>query len=242
MNKIKYIVIYVMFLVSCTKDTDKALSTLATYIQGRVIEQGAVIACAASDKDTGNILAFYYAKQGATNVGFYQTLNSAVNQNDFGNYTKIEIDDEPVFNGYLKRFVQNSATEKFIIITFELDNEIKLSNPIRTKQISKPTVWNDNVMINQNNSGMPSFSWDDNPEGENAIYFQVISTVNNDLLSGTYTYENHFQYYDTSNVVLNITTTTPTNLNVNENYNFTLMDVSLDNWVNWVAQKPFIAK
>ena len=84
--------------------------------------------------------------------------------------------------------------------------------------------------------------WEDNPFGDNAIYFQVVSDESDNLLSGTYTYENQFQYYNTNNVVLNVTTKTPPNLVLSENYNFTVMDVSLDNWVNWVIEKPFIAE
>lgn len=52
----------------------------------------------------------------------------------------------------------------------------------------------------------------------------------------------YISYYNTSNVVLNITTQTPPSLIVGNNYNFTLMDVSEDNWVNLVIQKTFKAQ
>lgn len=242
MNKVIYFILCFVLIVSCTKDNDDVLQTLATYTQGQVTEIGAVIACAASDKDTGEVLTFYYDELGATNVRFYETIRSQVDENDFSNYVQTTIESEPVFNGYLRRFVQSSSVEKWVIITFELEGEIKISNPIRTKQISKPTVWNDAVSIDQSQSSMPNFTWEDNPEGDNAIYFQVVSDVDNNLLSGTYTYENQFQYYNTSNVVLNVTTHNPPDLILNTNYNFTLMDVSLDNWVNWVVQKSFVAE
>ncbi|XMO85117.1 hypothetical protein AAFN75_09990 [Algibacter sp. AS12] len=242
MSKLKYIAICLLVLVSCARDNDEDIQSLTTYIQGRTVEQGAVIACAASDEVNGDILTFYYAESGASNGRFYETLDVDVDSNDFKNYTLNNVESDPIFNGHLRRFTQSSATEKWIIITFELADEIKISNPIRTKQLSKPTVWNDKVNINQSSSGMPNFSWNDNAEGDNAIYFQVVSAANGDLLSGTYTYENQFQYYNTSNVVLNVTTQTPPNLIFNENYNFTLMDVSLDNWVNWVIQKSFVAE
>lgn len=242
MNKIKYIIICFAVLLSCSEDNDDVLQTLEAYTQDRVFEIGAVIACAASDKNTGDILAFYYPKQGASNIRYYETNTTELDENDFSNYTINTPNKEPFFNGYLGKFTQNGSIEKWIIITFELDGEIKISNPIRSKQNSKPTVWNDEVNINQSESGMPNFMWADNPVGDNAIYFQIVSDENNNLLSGTYTYENEFQYYNTSNVVLNVTIETPPDLVLNENYNFTLMDVSLDNWVNWVIEKPFIAE
>ena len=242
MNKIKYITLCFAALLSCSEDNDDVLQTLATYTQGRVFEMGAVIACAASDKDTGEVLAFYYLESQASDIRFYETNNAQVDEKDFTNYTRNSIREEPFFNGYLGKFTQSADHEKWIIITFELDGEIKMSNPIRLKQISKPTVWNDDVTINQSQSGMPNFMWEDNPFGDNAIYFQVVSDESDNLLSGTYTYENQFQYYNTNNVVLNVTNKTPPNLVLSENYNFTVMDVSLDNWVNWVIEKPFIAE
>ena len=90
---------------------------------------------------------------------------------------------------------------------------------------------------------MPKFSWINNQFGDNAIYFQVVSDAQNNLLSGTYTVENEFQYYNTSNVVLNITTEEPPLLSIGALYNFTLMDVSTDNWVNlFILNKNFIVE
>ncbi|MFD1615602.1 hypothetical protein [Gelatiniphilus marinus] len=243
MKKIKCIFVSFLVFVSCSKDADDNLcNTLEAYILNKSFEMGAVIACAASDANTNEVLTFYYPEIGATNIRFYETGSALIDENNFSNYKQIAIKSEPFFNGYLGKFTQLSANEKWIIVTFELNREIKISKPIRSKQNTKPTVWNDEVSINQNVSGMPNFTWEDDAFGDNAIYFQVVSNAQNNLLSGTYTYENHFQYYNTSNVVLNITTQTPFALVTGNNYNFTLMDVSEDNWVNGVIQKNFEAQ
>jgi hypothetical protein len=86
---------------------------------------------------------------------------------------------------------------------------------------------------------MPRFEWAPGPDELNAIFFQVVTNAENDLLSGTYTYDPFFRYYDTSNVVLNVTTQTPPQLQFGNSYGFTLMAVSLDNWVNTVIEKEF---
>ena len=232
-----------MITLSCHEDNDDVVvNTLERYISQTNYELGAVIACAASDNISNDILTFYYPEAGAVNIRFYETENVVVNEMDFSKYTQQFMTSEPFFNGHLGKFTQLGSTEKWIIITFELNGEIKISNPIRTKQLTKLTLWNDAVLIDQSVSGMPDFSWTDNPVGDNAIYFQVVSDVNNNLLSGTYTYDNQFQFYKTSNVVLNVTTQTPPNLINGNSYNFTLMDVSLDNWVNWVVLKTFNAQ
>lgn len=239
MKTLKYLLIGLIAL-SCQEDNDdEVVNTLESYISQENYEIGAVIACAASDENTNDILTFFYPEEGATNIRFFETSNTATDKLNFSEYEQRFITSEPFFNGHLGKFTQNSSIEKWTIITFELNGEIKISNPIRTKQITKPTVWNNDVTIDQSVTGMPNFIWEDNPVGDNAIYFQVVSDELDNLLSGTYTYDNQFQYYNTSNVVLNVTTQEPPDL-INENvYNFTLMDVSLDNWVNWVVLKTF---
>ncbi len=231
--------IIAILLFACSADSDNAEETLASYIKNKSIEKGGVIACAASDKDSEDILTFYYPEESAVNIRYYETETIQVDNNDYSNYKQMEFPKSPVFNGYLGKFTHNASHEKWMIVTFELEGDIKISNPIRSKQMSKPTLWNDEVVIDQSQSTMPVFNWINNPVGDNAIYFQVVTDVQNNLLSGTYTYENNFQYYNTSNVVLNVTRDNPPDLMVNNTYNFTLMDVSEDNWVNWVVEKTF---
>lgn len=225
-----------LIIASCSNDDDSNISTdsLLDYIANKTIETGAVIACAASEEDTNAILTFFYPEAGATNIRFYETENAMVENLEYSNYNIKTIDSEPVFNGALRRYRTEANIERWIIITYELDNEIKISNPIRTKQITKPSIWNDEITIDQTNPLMPIFNWELNAVGDNAIYFQVISSANNDLISGTYTLENMFQFYNLSNVVLNITTGIPQLESVMD-YQFTLMDVSLDNWVNIIT-------
>jgi len=239
MKLFKYICIFAV-LVSCSNDDEVDIS-LSTYVLNKTVETGAVIACAASDEVTNDVLVFYYPETGASDIRLYETVNVEVDKSDLSNYTKIEINPLPLFNGYLEKIIRNTQAEKWIIVTFELNGEIKISNPIRTKQIMKPTVWSEDVTINQETTTMPKFTWQNNAFDDNAIYFQVISDVQDNLLSGTYTFENQFQYYNTTNVVLNITTETPPNLVLGSDYNFTLMDVSEDNWVNTVIEKTFEA-
>jgi hypothetical protein len=240
MRKLTFILISLV-LVSCSNDDDGVVDSnvLSEYLKNRITEMGSVIACAASDIDDSNtILTFYYPEVGATDIRFYETETVVVNKFEYAKYKHIVLESEPFFNGYLGQFTIQASVEKWIIITYELNNEIKISNPIRTKQIDKPTVWNTDITVNLDETLMPHFSWEANVVGDNAIYFQVVSNVDNDLLSGTYTLENNFKFYDTSNVILNITEGFP-ELENNTNYNFTLMDVSLDNWVNLVSQKAF---
>ncbi|MCH2196293.1 hypothetical protein [Kordia sp.] len=252
MNRFKTIIYLtlVLTIISCQSDDDNLDSVnvintvkLSDMIVNRTVETGAVIACAASDATNADVVhAFYYLEEGATNVRFFETNTTDIDKDDYSSYRELAITSQPLFDGYIYKFTRPFAHEQWIIIAFELDGEIKLSNPIRTKNVTKPTVWGNKLMINQQTSNMPVFSWEHNANGDNAIYFQVVSTTDNGLLSGTYTYENQFQYYDTSNVVLNITEENPLELTIDNSYKFTLMDVSEDNWVNAVIQSIFMVE
>jgi hypothetical protein len=231
--------IIICFYASCKPNNEPInATTLEAYLSGKSFEKEGVIACSASEEDTKKVFTFFYPYSDAKEMRLYETEALTADFSDYSQYELVDMDSEPVFNGYLRRFVIEPTAEKWAIVTFEVDNEIKISNPIRYKQLTKPTIWNESVIIENDGSLEPRFTWEKNAVGDNAIYFEVISKENNDLVSGTYTYENQFQFYDTTNVVLNITTQVP-QLESNANYNFTLMDVSLDNWVNLVSTKKF---
>jgi hypothetical protein len=243
MNKVKYILV-ALFLSSCSTDDANTLidqsESLINYIEERTVENGAVIACAGNTlNDTSIIEIFFYPEDGATNYKLYETSSSDVNPNDFINYNQISLNDVAVFNGYLRKFVGNFNSERWFIVSFEIGDEIKLSNPIRIKNLSQPTLFTNQISINQEETQMPLFSWNVNSEVNNAIFFEVLSTIDDDLISGTYTFETQFQYYDTSNVVLNITNGTPPNLVLGEDYKMTIMDVSEDNWINEIFVTQF---
>lgn len=239
-KKSLFLICIPFLFTACTSDEELIpADTLQTYLQDKPWELGAVIACAASDTGQNELYTFFYPEAGATDIRYFESSGIEINSNDLNNYSQIEMESFPVFNGYLRRFITAPTEDRWIVVSLFLDDTIRVSNPIRSKLFSKPTLWNGTVDINQTNVGSPTFSWEDNSTGDNAIYFQVVSDSTRTLLSGTYTYENTFTYYDLSNVVLNVTTTTPPLLESSKPYNFTLMDVSEDNWVNLVAEESF---
>ncbi|OSY87158.1 hypothetical protein WH52_12900 [Tenacibaculum holothuriorum] len=234
-----YIIVFLV-LGACSSD-DPTIHTLQDLIQvNSHLQQDEVIACAASKKDNNQIAyVFYYPIPTATNIQYFETENTQVDKNNFSLYKPIDLPKEDVFNGYLGRFVRDNNKETWCIVTYMSNGKFHKSNPILLKHQNKPTEWTDNVTIDSNSSLSSKFYWEDGTVKENAIYFQVLTDASNNLLSGTYTYEKCFQYYNTSNVVLNVTRNEPPNLIANNEYHFTMMGVSEDNWVNLVIQKSF---
>ncbi len=240
----RHLFLFAFLLIACSQedDTNIEINTLATAIEGREGVMGNVIACAASNEDSSVVSIFLYPREGVTNVNFYETAIAEVDDTDFSLYTRGEAPLIDVFNGYLLKYEVSQVAEKWIIVSFEEDGQIHLSNPIRLRHLSKPTEYlPQNVEIDLTMSTMPVFKWQDGSFTDNAIYFHVVSDVNGDLLSGTYTLDKFFQYYKLENVVLNITEVEPpVNLHADANYDFTLLAVSEDNWVNLFSTRTFI--
>ena len=239
-KKDSFFFLLIILLYSCNSD-DTSLETLVSLeeaLVGKELVIDNVIACAASNENPDVVSIFLYPRSGASNINFYQTESLDVDKDDFSQYTRSEGSLVDVFNGYLLKYEVVPEQEKWIIVSFEEEGKIHISNPIRLKQTSKPTEYlPENVTVQPSN--MPTFTWQDGSFDDSKIYFHVVSNENNDLLSGTYTFDKTFQYYKLDNVVLNITEEEPPILEPDENYNFTLLAVSEDNWVNLFSVVPF---
>jgi len=235
----------VAFFFACRSDDcdgikEEPLYALDELVALNEVARDSVIACASGSLNVDEVVVYLYPRPMAEEIRYFETENTQVNPLDFQNYTKVRLDLEDLFNGYMAKFTTQTIEEKWVIVTFMENGILNLSTPIRLKHKTQNTIFNNEVLINQSQSGMPLFTWDNLLDPQDAIYFQVVSDDTNKLLSGTYTFETNFRYYDLDNVVLNVTREAPPNLVVGQEYNFTLMGVSEDNWVNTLAQRSFI--
>ena len=233
--------LFIVFVIfSCSTDADTVLIvTLDSATENKEIVIDNVIACAASSEENEVVNVFFYPRPGATNFKYYETEDETFDKNDFENYTSVEFPIKDVFNGFLKKFEVTALTEKWVIVTFDEAEQTHLSNPIRLKQLTKPTEYiSENVSV-ASTTNMPNFSWQDGKFDDTKIYFHVVSDAVNTLFSATYTFEKNFQYYNLDNVVLNVTNGVPPILKSDMPYNFTLLGVSEDNWVNLFSEVPF---
>jgi hypothetical protein len=232
--------IIALLFLNCSTDAENILATtLDSTLASKVFVVDNVIACAASNVNDDLISVFFYPRPSTTNFRYFETENVSVDKNDFENYIPLEFPIRDVFNGFLKKFEVSTANEKWVIVAFDEGGKTHLSNPIRLKQNTKPTEYISNNVSIAASENMPDFSWTDGKYADTKIYFHVVSNAVDNLLSGTYTFERNFQYYNLENVVLNVTPETPPILKLGSNYNFTLLGVSEDNWVNLYSELPF---
>lgn len=243
MENTKYLFLLCAFaFLGCTTDSEQeevVITTLANLVASSEVEIDNVIACASGSENEDEIIAYVYPRPGATDLRYFETANTAVDKNDYTEYVQIILPEEDFFNGYLKTFTRQTVEEKWVIISFRESGILHLSNPILLKHQTQNTQFTDQITIEEPDQAMPFFSWENLADDRNAIYFQVVSDASNELLSGTYTFQEQWQYYLLDNVVLNITLETPPQLLPETTYGFTLMGVSEDNWVNVLGQRSF---
>lgn len=236
----RWCLILYFLLIGCSTDKEETANTLQSAIGNMETVLDNVIACAASNENDGLVSVFLYPRNGVSNIQYYETASADVDKNDFSVYNLGNAPLFDVFNGYLLRFEVEVLAEKWVIVSFNENGKIHLSNPIRLKQIAKPTEYlPQNISVDKTEVTIPVFSWQDGTYDDTKIYFQVVSDAENNFLSGTYTFEKTFAYYQLDNVVLNITRDDPPELQTNTIYSFTLLSVSEDNWVNQFSEIDF---
>ena len=243
-----------LMIVSCSKKEKEILlvpvNTLDYYLgENKDLERDILIACAASEMPGDpdfDVSLFYYPVEGAYEFNYFESGDGNIDPNDFKEYIKKGTETPiPVFNGYLMRYpFQYNGKEPWAIMTYKSDGKLHVCDPIKMKQNSKPTIYAPQLIeIDLTSPTEPVFSWEADTDPETVIYFQVVSDTLGNLISGTYTYEKHWQFYDLSNVVLNIhDVSPPPELSPNTKYYFMLMAVSEDNWVNLIGKKEFVTE
>lgn len=240
-------IILILVLFACDSEPALDESILSEYLElNQLLERGDIVACAGGKADglLGNSATptdvFFYPIEGASDFRYFEAENVA-DSLDFSKYIEKELDCEPIFNGYLWKFNNEPFVgDRMAVVTYRTPGKIHTCTPIRQKTTTKPTEVNPSLAEVNENGVTPNFVWEKGIIDENVIYFQVISDSDNNFISGTYTIETNFTFYDLSNVVFNITDTSITpSLDLNTDYKFTLMGVSEDNWVNLFLEKEF---
>ena len=185
---------------------------------------------------------YFYPITGAFNYRYYETENTTVDATDFSNYKRRSLTDAVQFGGKFRRFTNNSSDEVWCLVTYVADGKLHISAPIKTKNNTRATEWTTAVDIAYPETLKPVFTWSDGTFAENESYFQVVTQSDNTFLSGTYTTEKTFQYYNEANVTGKIHTVTPPVLVLDADYKFFLYGLSTDNWINLIIQNTFIAQ
>ncbi len=179
---------------------------------------------------------------GITDLRYYETESGTDDPNDLNLFLEKDLSDEPLLNGFLHRFkLPLPEADKWARVSYIANDTLWYCKAVRLKYFDKPSEYAPQLLsVNTSDPLHPIFEWEDGILKENVIYFQVLSDKAGNAISGTYTTDLNFQFYELDNVVLNVTHPdwNPM-LEANQEYNFILMGVSTDNWVNLIIDGSF---
>lgn len=233
-----------LLIFSCNKKA--AQSDLEQFIsENSGKSEDYLIACAAGNLDAfmGNsdrpIRIFFYNVDGASSATLYVKSNEGEKE-EYRYYSRVDEAAETLFNGRMGFFsVSNNLAGKWVIVSYTSESNYHVSDPILLRADTHPTVDISNKIVFEGDSLQPEFNWHADPVKGNVIYFSLISNSADDFVSGVYTTEKNWNFYDVSNVVLNVTPTSNPTLNAQESYVYTNMGVGKDNWVRTFGTKLF---
>ena len=191
------------------------------------------------------ISIFYLPNKASFQFRYFETDSLIDNPDSLAAYKEKDLGDFQVWNGFLRRFKRERIDhDKWCRVSYLLRDSLHLSPPIRLRYANRPTVVQNGVVeIDLEEPTRPHFSWQGDTVKNTDIYFQVVSDHFNDLLTGTYTLEKQFQFYDLNNVVFNINDIWRLpSLVAGQRYRFTLMAVDEQAWVNLVAAREFVTE
>ncbi len=235
-------------------------TTLAEYYAkfSELPRRADLIACAAGghmSMKTGAaepVSVFFYPKDKATDIRIFEAKSLQTDTLDFANFEEKRWPVDPVFNGYLRRYrTDYLKRETWMVITSVTNDTLHTSGMIHLRVDTQPTkIDMMGVSMAEATDGL-QFQWPDDSTAAaqftdsspaDAVYFEVVSNSAGDLVSGTYTRQPNFTFYDTKNVFINIRDIDPPpSLESGQNYEFMVMAVSGDNWVNRILKREFVA-
>jgi len=248
-----YLLLILLTFTACNKDDDAPEGSLQAYIEANADWKpfNELVACAAGgqvgflDDAASPLSMFFYPKPYSTNFRYYETASTDDAPNDLSLFIEKDVADEPLFNGFMKRFLlPQPSTDKWARVSYVSNDTLWYCKPVRIKYNAKPSQYAPELCeADLTNPLEPIFTWEDGTADDNVIYYQVISDERGDALSATYTTDYSFQFYNTDNVVFNVTRPGPVlPLQPNKEYGFVLMGVSDDNWVNLIITKSFVTE
>jgi hypothetical protein len=196
-------------------------------------------------ENTGDpISIFFYPIGNPEEFKYFESNKYTTNLNDLTIFFEKPLELRSEFNGYLMRFLHTGIDfPRWGRITYKKNGMIYISSPVSVNSLTDSSEYFPGVAdIDLSVPGSPFFSWERDTIAGTSSYFEIVSDLSGNLISGTFTNDKHFRFYDLSNVILNIHDVSPPPiLSPGTTYRFTVMGIGHDYWVQMVYDTIFTA-
>ena len=257
--KAAFVITLAFIMTACGDDESVTLgdpdaATLSNYIKshGNLEVKFDLNAFAAGNYEgpfsdsTKPVNVIFYPIEDAVDFRYYETNSLQEDPENLILFNEKSYDLLPVFNGEFRKFVSDvSEYEAYGRVVVRTLNNIHISKAIQIESGTIQTEYNNSlVRIDTSAGSNPSFTWRDGLRPGNVKYFQGVVNPMGDLMAGTFTEGNSYQYKDFSTVIetLHLISDPLPDLEAGINYRFVLMGISATNWVNMIADTSFTVK
>jgi hypothetical protein len=230
---------------SCSNDDAPAPEpvdpfSLAGKIENQQISNEKITAIGFSSFDAGVTFLFYHIADGAVDIELFKTQNTEVDRTNYNNYREFAMETRTLFGNFEQGNEDTRDEEYFAIVKYTVNNEVRLSNPIKMSHTSQTSVWtNEGVGVTQSTVGYPRISWANNFDGETSYFFCILTNSSGDTFVNVTTEDTYFQYFNIFNTTNNFTQQSPEALVSDAFHRVYLLDINNDNWLNRVVDYGF---
>lgn len=245
------IALALLFAACKEEDTDEAGYSLRSYIKDNgdpVIQMDSILAYATESipsfmENTGDpISVFYLPPENSTEYIMFESDKYSINVNDLTTFYEIALESRTEYDGAFVRFLHPALEfPRWARISCKKNGQILISNAFLINTMSDSTKYCPGLVeIDFDQLTQPLFSWYNDSIPGTSMYLQIVATADQEMLSGTFTTDQYFQFYVLDNVIRNIHDVSPSPvLTKGQTYSFTVLGMGADYWVEMVSDSTF---
>jgi hypothetical protein len=189
------------------------------------------------------ISVFYLPPENSTEYKYFESDKYNINVNDLTTFYEKKLESIAEFSGSFIRFLHPSLDfPRWARISCKKNGQILISNAFMINTMSDSTKYCPGLLaFDFDRPTQPLFSWYNDTIPGTSMYLQLLSGADQEIISGTFTTDHYFQFYDLSNVIRNIHDVTPLPvLTKGQICTFTLMGLGPDYWVEMMSDTTFM--
>lgn len=230
-----------LVLLQCTDRDDTLVpNSLAHAMEGRTTQKDSILAFGkTADQNAQRSTIYFIGKSGIKDIRLYQNQDKPEDSLAYSSYFPLKDTlVQEVFSGYFKTITSSIAENSWTIVTYEYNNKLYTSNPVKIYAESQKTMYSNKIGIQHYSNSRPKFTWDSIPANTNR-YMQIIENSNGTVINGTYTYKATYQYQETLDSIVNFGPKPLPDLIRNNSYTITIFDLTINHWIHNQRTRTF---
>ena len=177
---------------------------------------------------------------GANDYRFFETKNKDSDPLDYSAYKEVKnVPTQGLYNGFMLALKLEESHDRWGILTYQLGDSLRVSDPIEIKAIDRKTQTLGNFLEVDEDGLTPTFSWSDGSFQESDSFLFVIADENDDAICAGELNGNAWTFYDELSLTTDLIGSPMPVLEEGKTYSFTIFGISENGWMNIKVTKSF---